>query len=262
MKKSVKKIKDCEIQTVDNRFDIASLDTGIRTFQTLYGLDHCVEIGKGDSKTILQLLRLGDYYQSMITSGVSKRKYKIKKKHINKRIKGLVNDLHRKTVSFLVNNYKNVLLPDFRVSQMVKGKKLHKSVKRQMFSLEFFKFKQRLIDKGKKRNCCIGIVDESYTTKTCGVCGKRYEVGTSKIFNCPNRKCLFYGIEIDRDINGARNVLIKNLFSVLGGGYRSIPEKELRKSLTGDFCKFKELVILFSYTILSIQFLFSLYSSF
>ena len=49
-------------------------------------------------------------------------------------------------------------------------------------------------------------VYESYTSCTCGVCGEINKMGGSEIYLC--QSC---GLEIDRDVTGARNILIKNL---------------------------------------------------
>jgi putative transposase len=49
------------------------------------------------------------------------------------------------------------------------------------------------------------IVDESYTSKTCGKCGTLNEnLKSKKVFKCNECDLL-----IDRDINGARNILIR-----------------------------------------------------
>lgn len=53
----------------------------------------------------------------------------------------------------------------------------------------------------------IDIVDESYTSKTCGSCGMlHHSLAANKIFRCKNCKVI-----MDRDVNGARNILIKSL---------------------------------------------------
>jgi transposase len=49
------------------------------------------------------------------------------------------------------------------------------------------------------------LVSEEYTSKTCGGCGSLNCVGGSKEYKC---EC---GVDIDRDMNGARNILIKSL---------------------------------------------------
>jgi putative transposase len=49
-------------------------------------------------------------------------------------------------------------------------------------------------------------VNESFTSKTCGKCGKLHNaLGGSAMFVCPG--CNF---TIPRDFNGARNILLRN----------------------------------------------------
>ena len=68
-----------------------------------------------------------------------------------------------------------------------------------------YKFKEKLIHQGKKYNSNIHIVTEEYTTKTCGKCGNlNHFIGSSKMFWC--LKC---NIEMERDYQAARNILIK-----------------------------------------------------
>ena len=193
LKCRVKKIIPSENQTKDDRFDICSLDTGIRTFQTLYGLNHVVEIGTKDCYRILELLKLED-----------------KKKHI--RVRNLVDDLHRKTVSFLASNYKTILIPNFGTSGMLRGK-IPKDTKREMQAFRFYVFKQRLIDKCKKTGTNLKFVSEAYTTKCCSECGTLTDIGTSKIFKCRNQNCPLSEIELDRDFNASRNIFIRNVGS-------------------------------------------------
>ena len=69
-----------------------------------------------------------------------------------------------------------------------------------------FRFKQYLKAKCEVTNTKLLIVDESYTSKTCGQCKKiNMKLGSSKKFICSN--C---GLNIDRDLNAARNIYIKN----------------------------------------------------
>ena len=51
------------------------------------------------------------------------------------------------------------------------------------------------------------IVGESYTSQTCTKCGERNKkLGGSRHFKCT--KC---GLEIDRDINGSRNIFLRTV---------------------------------------------------
>ena len=56
------------------------------------------------------------------------------------------------------------------------------------------------------RNKKLIICTEEYTSKTCSKCGEINEkLGGKKIFKC--EKCQ---LQIDRDFNGAINILLKN----------------------------------------------------
>jgi len=53
------------------------------------------------------------------------------------------------------------------------------------------------------------IVSEAYTSKTCTRCGVLNNIGSNEIYHC--KEC---DLVIDRDINGARNILLKNICSI------------------------------------------------
>jgi putative transposase len=72
-------------------------------------------------------------------------------------------------------------------------------------SISFYKFHQRLEYKYISKNLTYRVIDERYTLKACSKCGKiNKNLGSSEIFNCPNCKQI-----MDRDINGARGIYIK-----------------------------------------------------
>jgi putative transposase len=83
---------------------------------------------------------------------------------------------------------------------------------RAMATWSHYRFKQRLLHKSREHpDCRVYIVNESYTSKTCDRCGHIHSElggggGGSKVFKCPS--CSW---QIDRDINGARNILIRFL---------------------------------------------------
>src|SRR6185503_21373547 len=95
-------------------------------------------------------------------------------------------------------------------SRMVvrKGRKLNSKTARGMLTWSHYSFKQRLLAKARALGdrCKVVIVDESYTSKTCTGCGwLHHRLGGNKLFKCG--QC---GLEIGRDHNGARNILLKN----------------------------------------------------
>ena len=81
--------------------------------------------------------------------------------------------------------------------------------KREMEAFRFYVFKQRLIDKCLKKGVELKIVSEAYTTQCCSECGVLTKIGCFEIFNCSNRNCSLSGIELDRDFNSSRNILIR-----------------------------------------------------
>ena len=184
------------------RHDIIALDPGVRTFQTGYSEK---EVLKASSRQelIRKLYNKIDAIKSNVKKKSRKRRGVLKYEN---KIKNIVNDIHYKTVNYLINNYNDVLLPEFDSQDMVQGH-LSKITKRHLNTLRHYRFKQRLLDKCKEiKNFRVFIVNESYTTKTCSNCGNLKEVGSSKIYNCSNCNVIF-----DRDINGARGILLKHL---------------------------------------------------
>jgi putative transposase len=73
-------------------------------------------------------------------------------------------------------------------------------------NFKHYKFKERLVSKCLERGSKLYLVDESYTSKTSGNCGEIGEVKLARYFEC--KKCQN---SFDRDINGARNILIRNI---------------------------------------------------
>jgi IS605 OrfB family transposase len=187
---------------------IISLDSGIRTFQTGYSLDnHTIELGvdcTGEFKTQLKKI---DTLTSIASNCNKKKKRKLfsRIKRINN-IRNKIDDLHWKTIKFLTCNYSTIVVSDFKTAGLFKNKKLNSKSKRIMGILRHYSFRLRLEKKCKQRGKEVYFVDESYTSKTCTCCGQlNNSLGSNKVFNCK-----YCGLEIDRDINGARNILIKN----------------------------------------------------
>jgi len=123
-----------------------------------------------------------------------------------RRIKNRVNELHWKTISYLVRNYDKIIIPDFRISGMVKQKKLNRTTKRLLYMFGFHSFIEKLKFKCKNTDTRLYIVGEEYTSKTCTQCGKINNIGSLEIYHC-----IECGMVVDRDVNGSRNIMIKNM---------------------------------------------------
>ena len=203
--------KDKDIKYKKAEYTSCSLDPGVRTFQTMYSPDGL--IGKFGDEFALQLNKINQRID-LLKSLKTKKKYNSKtKQNINLRcfklrtkIKNIVNDFQWKLSNHLTKNFNLIMLPKFETKDMSSSKKLNKKSTRMLLTLSHFKFQEKMKYLCKKYQRKLLIVNESYTSKTCTKCGNiDKKLGSSKIYNC--KKC---SLEIDRDINGARNIFIKN----------------------------------------------------
>ena len=79
-----------------------------------------------------------------------------------------------------------------------------------MLSLSHYRFEEKLRHVCKRIKTNLLLVPEDYTSKTCGQCGTIKEhLNAAKIYTC----CTC-GYKEDRDINGARNIMIKTLSDI------------------------------------------------
>ena len=196
------------IMTKNDNNDVCALDPGIRKFQTIYSEKEVVKITM-DKELITRYQQKLSLYQSLRSRGyISKFKCQRGLGKIYDKINNKVDNLHYKTINNLIANYKTIFIPNFEnqeIIKVVKGKKT-----RSLFSyLKHFSFKERLKQKASKTGTNVVVCTEEYTSKTCTRCGSLKEIGRCERYNCSS--CM---LNIDRDVNGARNILIKNLCKV------------------------------------------------
>ena len=195
-------VKSCENQTT--LLPIISLDPGVRTFLTGFDTNNqTIEIGKND---IARLARLSHYRNKL--QKVKKTTIKKALLRISKKINNLVNDLHKKVIKWLCMNHSMILIPKLNFHDF---KHMRKKQRHRMSLFNHCKFVDKLLEKQNEyQKCNTLVVKEAYTSKTCSNCGFiKYNLYNNKTFKCDD--C---GIVIDRDINGARNILLKKLSSL------------------------------------------------
>lgn len=194
---------DKELKVNMTRDDICALDPGIRTFQTLYAPSG-VTYQFGDENNIIQ--KNIDKIEK-VKNLKDKSWYKKYINRIREKLKNRIDDLHWKTSSFLCKNFSTILIGNMSTKGITRNN-LHSKTKRMTYALSHFLFKERLKSKALEYSCIFKEVDESYTSKTCGKCGEIYDkLGSAKVFRCPKFLCFY---RMHRDINGARNIYIKN----------------------------------------------------
>ena len=202
-----------ENQAPRSQESIIALDPGVRTFQTTYDVNGLVtEWGKDDMKQLFRLCRIADKIQSLWKTKKrgKRRSTKLAWHRVLFKIKDKVKEVHRKLASWLCENYKVILIPKFESSRMVRraGRKIKSATARGMLTWSHYAFREMLKAKAelfpwvKVVEC-----DEAYTSKTCGCCGVIHQtLGGSKVFKC--KACKYVA---DRDINAARNILLRYL---------------------------------------------------
>ena len=200
-----KSSEEVEPEKEDN---ILSLDPGVRTFQTGYSPSGLVYKFGDKHNTLLQTLHDKlDNLRSLRSKATLKQKQRLRKAclQVEHKILNLIEDLHNQTASHIARKFQTVFLPKFSTSVMQKAKTLSGTVKRDLWSFSHYKFQQKLLGLCNHHKCVLYVVEEHYTTKTCGGCGTLMNVGSAKKVSCG---C---GYEQDRDVNGARNILLKHL---------------------------------------------------
>lgn len=199
-------------QDIHKEQSICSLDPGIRTFQTGYSPDgYGFKLGDGASTRIFRLYLHLDKLISALSKIHGKKRRYLKKRILRLRIKikNLINEMHHKISLFLSSNFRTILLPSFETKIMSNRlmRKIHTKTVRKMIGLSFYRFSEILKYKCKLRGSKVLTVSEAYTSKTCGNCGELHnKLGGNKIYKCSN--C---NLEIDRDLNGARNIMLRAL---------------------------------------------------
>jgi len=212
--------------TKSEALSVVALDPGVRTFQTSFSGEDAVSYGDGFvnnrlAPLMLELDHLLSKRDKLHCEDKSKQWVKNRLKNINRRIhrvrgkqQNLVADLHRRVAYDLVSSHDVILLPTFETKQMVKKSNetrkrfLRRKTVRGMLGLAHYKFKQTLKWMAKKYGKSVIDVNESYTSKTLW--------DGSMLKNLGGKASILYrGKRVNRDIHGARNILIRFLTKVI-----------------------------------------------
>lgn len=217
-------VKRDDTQVPNDTPRVASIDPGVRTPHTLYDPSgKLVEFGKGAIGQLYRLCFHLDHLQSEIDllpkrihnapeykKYVHRKRWRMRKawRRASLRIHNLVDEYHKQVVHHLVTHYDIVLLPALETSRLIikRARKLASKTARAMVTWSHYRFRQRLLWKCQSTGCKVVVCGEAYTSKTCGQCGWLHNtLGGNKTFHC--QRC---GAVVDRDANGARNILLKN----------------------------------------------------
>lgn len=194
------------IKSSDKRNNIIGIDPGLRTFMTCLSENEIIEICNIKKSKLEKLINKKIKLGKIKINNIKVKKLK---KNTNKRIKGLVDELHWKSIKFLTDNYKNILIGDLSTKGIVCNNNfvLREYNKQLAYALSFFKYRERLSYKCLIKDCNYIKVNEYYTSKTCSLCSYyKEDLGSNKVYNCNNCNSI-----LDRDVNGCRNIILKCL---------------------------------------------------
>lgn len=228
------------------RDPVVAIDPGEKIPFAYYSINEYGKIGEGMRKKILFYEQKIRKLQRALSRRKNKKNKFLKNRktiinHIKKfyrKIKNCVTELHNKTAIYLCRKFNTILLPEFKTQNMIKNNKKSRNkiikdnvkkimensdnpkqdirnysnhcrmngrVKFVLNMLSHYKFKQKLQNKVEEYGCRLITVTEEFTSQCCSKCGHLSSEYKDRLKHCP--QCDY---EINRDINGARNILIKN----------------------------------------------------
>jgi putative transposase len=186
-------------KTQENK-GVCSLDPGVRKFQTVYSNNEVVHIGV-KRELMKKYFNKLDKLQSLRMKGQINKKKRYENR-VRDKLENLIDDLHYKTINYLTKTYSTIILPTFESQKLLK--KMEGRITKRML-LAYYQFKVRLQEKCVQDGNRLEICTEEYTSKTCGQCGNiKNDLKKQEVY-----KCIKCGLEVDRDTNGARNIMIK-----------------------------------------------------
>lgn len=203
-------IKDKVVmRDVENQDDVIALDPGIRTFMTYFSLNgHFGWLGYHSFHRLQSLSFKMDKLLSQLSIEKDKKRKIRLRRSINRnrwKLHDLVDELHWNVITYLTSHYGVIILPTFEVSGMVCKwhRKLRSKSVRNMLTYRYYEFSERLKAKCIERGIILLRSNESYTSKTNSFSGDLMpNLGSKESF-------LYDGIVVHRDINGARNILLR-----------------------------------------------------
>lgn len=188
----------------ENKTSVIGIDPGLKTFLTCVSDNRVYKIGNNVIDTIKPQLEKIDKLNE-----VNNKKTRKRVRTIYTKIKNQITDLHWKSINYLVNrkNAGGIIIGNWSTKDTASKKAfLQPMYKRISGMLSLYKFRERLKFKCDEYNIPYVLSDESYTSKTCSRCAS-----VNNVIKNRRLKCSTCNFSVDRDCNGALNILFKNV---------------------------------------------------
>ena len=183
--------KRCENQA------LIGIDLGVKTLATLSN-GQTIPNNNPLKKKLKRLGRL----QRRLSRSAKGSKNRIKAKNriakLHYKVACSRNDTIHKLTTTLTENYRHIVIEDLSVSEMVKNKRLSRSI----LDCGFYEFRRQLTYKAELRGNKIFIADRWYaSSKKCSSCGHQKEI---LLLSEREYKCAKCNLQMDRDLNAAK----------------------------------------------------------
>lgn len=196
---------------------VVSVDPGIKVLMSTYSDENVNLIGIGITSKMNKICKEIDIMNSNIYKKKkdNNKQFKYKsnkrrnlKKAMHRKIKYLDNiktELHNKSIKYLTSNYGKIIYPNLDTQGM--ACKFNSKLARSLYNLSNHKFMKKLKNKCEEYDIELVVRPEYYTSKTCTRCGNiKHDLKlTDRTFKCSKCK-----LEIDRDVNASRNIMLRN----------------------------------------------------
>ena len=133
----------------------------------------------------------------------ARKKAKVALEKAWRKLRNRRNDFAHKTSRFFADNYGTIVFEDLKIPNMVKNHHLASAI----LDACWGKTRQLTAYKAERRGGRVILVQPRGTSQECSGCGKVVQKALSeRAHSCP-----FCGLELDRDVNAARNILARGL---------------------------------------------------
>lgn len=198
-----------QVELKQNTNRSVGIDLGIKDFAILSnGIK--IHNPKWFSKNQTKLKRAQQYLSRKTKGSARYNKQKLKVARIHNHIANQRTDFLQKLSTRLINQYDTIVIENLAVKNMVKNRKLAKSISDASWS----KFVSMVKYKSNWYGRTFHQIDRFYpSSKTCSCCGHKMDSMQLDIreWTCP--KC---GVVHDRDVNAAVNILQRGLLDIAG----------------------------------------------